>query len=251
MSASFVFTTMGTMVSLQAAEPLPREAEDAVLTAFVEYDERFSLWKPESEGARFARREISLAETSDAFTDVYNQAVSWRLATGGAFTPHRPDGQVDLSGIVKALAIAAAGDALEALGVPNWCLNAGGDVLTEGTQADGSPWVVGIVDPQDRQQLFSQFETRSGRRAVATSGTAERGEHVWRIGADDTFVQVTVCAEDIVTADVLATAILAGGPALITRSEELADIDVLACTASDRIWASAAFRKGVTLQPVA
>ena len=243
MTGPFVFVAMGTVVSVTSVAPLSRSVEDAVLTAFAEYEDRFSLYRPDAEGARFARREMSLAECSTPFRDVYDQAVIWRAATGGAFTPHRPDGAVDLSGIVKGLAVAAAGRALDAHGVADWCLNAGGDVLTSGSVPDGQPWVVGVVDPAERAALVSQVVTGPGRRAVATSGTGERGEHVWRIGADATFEQVTVVAADIVTADVLATAILAGGPAMLDRAHDLDDIDVLASSTDGRFWASKAFRR--------
>ncbi|MFV0428572.1 MAG: FAD:protein FMN transferase [Arachnia sp.] len=241
MSLPLVFEAMGTAVSLRTASGLPDEAATAVRDAFRVLEDRFSLWLPTSEASRLARREITLTHTSREFRSVYDQAVSWREATRGAFTPHRPDGTVDLSGIVKALAIRDSGRALAQAGIHDWCLNAGGDVLVDGAQASGEPWVVGIVDPQQREAMLSQFVSSPGRRAVATSGTAERGEHVWRVGADDTFVQVSVCAADIVSADVLATAILAGGPATLELAQDLADIDVLACTPGERIWASAAF----------
>ncbi|WP_232547075.1 FAD:protein FMN transferase [Propioniciclava soli] len=241
MGAPFVFAAMGTVISLHSARPVPRATQDAVLTAFATLEDRFSLWRPDTEAARFARGELALPETTEAFRQVYDEAVTWRLATGGAFTPHRPDGVVDLSGIVKAIALRDAGAVLRAEGLTDWCLNAGGDVVASGHRASGEPWVVGIVDPLDRSQLFTEFQMGPERWAVATSGTAERGEHVWRLGADDTFVQVTVCARDIVTADVLATAILAGGPEALARAQELDDIDVLACSAGERVWASAVF----------
>lgn len=237
----FVFTAMGTVVSVHTALPLAREAEDAVLEAFAVYEDRFSLYRPETEASGFARREFTLRQASPQFQAVYTEAVLWRGRTDGAFTPHRPDGVVDLSGVVKALAIQAAGEALGAHGVQNWCLNAGGDVLTDGVQADGSDWMVGIVDPDDRAAVLTQVPTAVGRRAVATSGLAERGDHVWRLGSDDTFRQVTVCAADIVTADVLATAILAGGPSTLHRVQGRFDIDVLACGRDIQLWASPAF----------
>lgn len=238
---TFVHVAMGTVVSTVTHEPLPDAARAALRDAFEDLEARFSLWRPETEGARFARRELPLRAASPEFRAVYDEAVSWRLRTGGAFTPHRPDGQVDLSGIVKALGIRAAAEALDVHGVRDWCLNAGGDVLVRGVDADGAPWVVGIVDPDDRTALFTQFETHPGRRAVATSGLAERGDHVWRLGADAMFSQVTVCAADIVTADVLATAILAGGPGTLELAQRNHDIDVLAAGADGRFWASPVF----------
>lgn len=239
---TFVFAAMGTVVSVQSHVPLERSTEDALLAAFAVLEDMFSLYRPDTEASRFAHREVALRDTSPEFRQVYNAAVGWRALTEGAFTPHRPDGVVDLSGIVKALAIADAGRALEEGGVRDWCINAGGDVLTAGVDAVGAPWVAGVVDPDDRAALVSQAVTGPGRRAVATSGVAERGEHVWRIGADATFCQVTVVAEDIVTADVLATAILAGGPTMLERAHRLADVEVLAWTFGGDAWASPAFR---------
>lgn len=236
----FVFEAMGTVISITAAG-IPAELQDAIREAFERLEERFSLYRPHTEAARVARRELLVRHTTPEYRSVYDAAIDWRTRTDGAFTPHRPDGAIDLSGIVKALAIAETAELLDAAGLTGWCVNAGGDVAVSGTQADGRPWVVGIVDPDDRTALLSQYEA-SGRRAVATSGIAERGEHVWRAAADATFTQVTVVADDIVTADVLATAILAGGPAMLERAQARWQIEVLACAADGRCWATPAFR---------
>ena len=117
-----------------------------------------------------------MADASVKFRDAFALAERWRMDTEGAFTPHRPDGSIDLAGVIKAQAIQESGEALRWHGATAWCLNAGGDVLTVGVQADGRPWVVGIVDPADRQALLSQFTCSSRHPAVATSGVAERGE---------------------------------------------------------------------------
>lgn len=240
-AAPFVFEAMGTVVSVTAAGGVPDHTRARLRDAFERLEQRFSLYRPDAEGARVARREVPLRQASQEYRAAYEIALDWRELTDGAFTPHRPDGNVDLSGIVKAMAIEEAGSILDADGL-DWLVNAGGDVLASGRQLDGRPWVVGIVDPDDRTKLFSQYTCQGGRRAVATSGIAERGEHVWRTGADATFQQVTVVAEDIVTADVLATAILAGGPGTLERVQDRWSIEVLACAADGRCWATPAFR---------
>lgn len=240
-TAPFVFEAMGTMVSVTAGDGVPHLTQARLREAFEELEERFSLYRPHTEGARVARRELLVPHASAEFRAVFDAAVDWRELTEGAFTPHRPDGAIDLSGIVKALAIGAAAEILDADGA-DWCINAGGDVLVSGRRPGGGEWVVGIVDPDDRAALLSQYASPGGRRAVATSGTAERGEHVWRTGADDTFHQVSVVADDIVTADVLATAILAGGPDTLERVQDRWTIEVLACAAGDRCWATPSFR---------
>ena len=207
-----VFQAMGTAVSLAG------EIDDAALAeirdAFEELEQRFSLYRPDSEASRLARRELVLTQASAPMREAYELAATWRSRTGGAFTPHRPDGVIDLSGVVKALAIRRAGEILDAHGSSHWCVNAGGDILTRTGEAR-PPWVIGVVDPADRTQLLTQFTATPELRAFATSGIAERGEHIWRIGtwdADaDPFVQVSVAAADIVTADVLATAVVSGG----------------------------------------
>jgi thiamine biosynthesis lipoprotein len=63
---------------------------------------------------------------------------------------------------------------------------------------------------------------------MATSGTAERGEHIWRRTETDTsFRQATVLASDIMTADVLATTIIAGGQTALDHATAAFDIAVL------------------------
>lgn len=242
MAADLVFEAMGTVVSVRVAGGVPDALARSVAAAFADLEGRFSLYRPESEAAAVARREALVRHASPEFRRVYDLALDWRERTDGAFTPHRPDGVIDLSGLVKALAIEAASRVLDAAGADCWSVNAGGDVLLSGAQPDGRPWVVGIVDPDDRASLLSQYASPGGRRAVATSGTAERGEHVWRTGADATFRQVTVVADDIVTADVLATAILAGGPDALAHAQDGYPIEVLACAADGGLWASSAFR---------
>lgn len=241
MSARLVFPTMGTMAALVTPGPLPRATQDAVVASFAAHDRRFSLWIPGSEGARFARRELRLAQASDAFRAAYDEAIRWRFVTAGAFTPRRPDGVVDLSGVVKALAMDAAGALLDASGAGAWCLDVGGDVLVAGAPSGGA-WRAGVVDPHDRRAVLAALELGPGRRALATSGTAERGEHVWRLGADDRFCQVSVVADDIVTADVWATAVLAGGLETLQDAAARPGIEVLACGAQGEFWSTEAFR---------
>jgi len=180
--------------------PIGTATAEAVESALRELDERFSLYREDSEASAIGRDRSLIRSASESYRDMYWDAVAWLAATGGAFTPHRPDGVVDLSGVVKARAIEAAGDVLVAHGHLDWCLNAGGDVLVSGAQASGEPWSVGIVDPDDRGQLWSRIDTHPGRMAVATSGVQERGEHVWRMVSENTFTQVTVWASPVFTA---------------------------------------------------
>ncbi|MDR6171517.1 FAD:protein FMN transferase [Curtobacterium sp. SORGH_AS_0776] len=229
------FETMGTVVSLRGATP---EAASEVRAVFAGYDHRYSLYDPSSVLSRVADGSVRLADTPSEVRDVYALALDWRERTGGAFTPHRPDGVIDLSGVVKALAIRDAGAVLDAAsGGGDWMVNAGGDVLVRGHHRGDDPWSVGVVDPAHRDTVVGVVRLAAPRRAVATSGTAERGEHIWR-RATPTFVQATVIADDIVTADVLATAVVAGDEDDLRRLTSDAGVDVLAFAADGTVWAT-------------
>ncbi|WP_026851046.1 FAD:protein FMN transferase [Glaciibacter superstes] len=201
---------MGTVASLIFDQRRPDTSIlRAVEALFYEDDKRFSLYRRESEISRIARGELSLIASSAEFRDAYELAAEWRLLSYGAFTPERPDGTLDLSGIVKALSIDKARLALERNGISNVIVDVGGDALAMGTHR-GAPWAAGIVDPLNRSRLLCSVPLEGGDCAIATSGTSERGEHIWSAHPSP-YRQVTVLAQDIITADVLATAILAGG----------------------------------------
>nr|WP_104128056.1 FAD:protein FMN transferase [Cryobacterium sp. Y57] len=223
---------MGTVVSLRLgdfAAAVDCAAVEAVETVFRRWDERFSLYREDSELSRIARGDIRLTEASKSLRTCYALALDWRERTQGVFTPHRADGVIDLSGVVKALAIAEAGAVLTVSSPANWSINAGGDVLVGGN-AGHPEWVVAIVDPGNRSEVIANVPLGYLLRAVATSGSAERGEHIWTAlnGEPSPFRQVSVFAADIVTADVLATAIVAGGESTLNEMTERFAVDALA-----------------------
>jgi thiamine biosynthesis lipoprotein len=220
---------MGTTVSLTCPGLAPGpDGLGGVVAAFTTFDDTFSLYKDRSELSAVARGDLKLTQASPAVKNVYARATGWRTHTAGAFTAHRPDGVVDLNGIVKALAIQAAAEFLHSKKYEDWCLNVGGDVLTFGLQATGAPWTVGIIDPNDRSAILCAVDLRPDRPAIATSGSAERGDHIWAGGdAANTFQQVTVMAETIEIADVLATAIVSGGQNTLDVVTAHFEIDVL------------------------
>ncbi|MDI3213909.1 FAD:protein FMN transferase [Arthrobacter sp. AL12] len=255
---------MGTVISLALPAGAARDGGDvldgataAVERVFAGLDATFSLYRPDSEASRMARGEGTLRDASAAFRGRFADATGWRLLTDGFFTPERPDGVLDLSGIIKGYAIDQAASALKCAGIEDWCLNAGGDVLVSGSPAPGagSRWLAGIVDPQDRGSLLSGFSLGGAGRfsALATSGTAERGNHIWRAGTDRAgggraglgppdFRQVSVAAADILTADVLATAVVAGGRRMLDRATDSWDVEVLAVRGNGELLATQGFR---------
>ena len=243
------FESMGTVVSVRlgkSAQAIESPARESVAMAgaqqaFDELNERFSLYQESSEISRIARGEILLSASSEPMRDAYAQALLWREATHGVFTPHRPDGVLDLSGTIKAQAIADAGVAIEACGFESFSINAGGDILTH-CASKTDTWSTGIVDPQACSELLSVVELTPEFAAMATSGSAERGDHIWaRVGVTKDFLQATVIARDIITADVCATAIIAGGQETLDHLTANFEIAVLVVKADGELLANARF----------
>jgi thiamine biosynthesis lipoprotein len=80
--------------------------------------------------------------------------------------------RIGFGGIGKGYAADKAKFLLQEKGVQSGVVNASGDLATWGTQPDGKPWTVGIVNPYARFQPFSYLEI--GDMAIATSGNYEK-----------------------------------------------------------------------------
>ncbi|MEJ2579714.1 MAG: FAD:protein FMN transferase, partial [Kineosporiaceae bacterium] len=115
--------------------------------------------------------------------------------------------------LVKGWAVQRAARHLAACPGHDHLLIAGGDLTLGCRRTDTPDWRVGVEDPRDRSRLLLSLPLRAG--AVATSGSAARGEHI----VDPTtgaqahgLASVTVFGPELVWADVYATAAFARGP---------------------------------------
>jgi thiamine biosynthesis lipoprotein len=108
-------------------------------------------------------------------------------------------------------------------------LNVGGDVAWRAAGSLGGR-LCGISDPDDPGTLLGAVPLGADWSAAATSGTSERGEHIRRIDRLARIRQATVLAPDVVTADVLATAVVAGGEEQLLEASAREGVDVLAVT---------------------
>jgi thiamine biosynthesis lipoprotein len=177
-----------------------------------EVDARFSPFRPDSEAARFGRGELTTGQLSADLVDVLGLSERYEASTSGAFRARIGERPLDLCGVVKGWAVQRMADGLRAAGARNFCLNAGGDVVTEGEPEPGTPWRVGIRHPLRSDRLCATFAV--GSAAVATSGGYERGAHILdgRTGLPARgLLSVTVLAPDLTTADIAATAAVALG----------------------------------------
>jgi thiamine biosynthesis lipoprotein len=183
-------------------------------------EEVFSLWL-DSPMARLSRGEAEVDDCPPAVGQVLAECERYREETGGFFDARRPGGGLDPTGIVKAWAVVRASRRLDGLGAAGWMVGASGDVVVSGTGDDGGPWRVGVADPRragDPQAgpVVDVIALGGGaaHRALATSGTAQHGQHVWnpKTGVREAaVVQASVAGADLVECDAWATAIVAGG----------------------------------------
>jgi thiamine biosynthesis lipoprotein len=80
--------------------------------------------------------------------------------------------RIGFGGIGKGYAADRAKAVMMEAGIANGIVNAAGDLTVWGTQADGSPWTVGIADPDKRSLPFASIQLTNS--SVATSGTYEK-----------------------------------------------------------------------------
>jgi len=210
---------MGTAVTFDVRfddEQLRAPATSA-LAAAVEWlhwvDRTFTTYDESSYVSLVARGEICLSDCPPEVGEVVALCESYRDETDGWFDPWAGPAGFDPSGLVKGWSVQRASDMLLAAGFDRHCVNGGGDVVARGRPADASAWGIGIIDPFDSASL--RLAVRAVDEAVATSGVAQRGQHVWRRDGTPAagLASVTVVDGDLTRADVLATAALALGDA--------------------------------------
>jgi thiamine biosynthesis lipoprotein len=152
----------------------------AIVDSLQEADRVFSTYRDDSEISRINRAELELDDACDAVREVLALADCATQASGGAFDVWRPDPSgspfLDPSGVVKGWAVDRAAAVLRDLDDTDSCLAAGGDMVCRTVVSGAEPWRIGIEDPQEPRQLLGILPLANG--AVATSGTAHRGQHL-------------------------------------------------------------------------
>ena len=184
---------------------------DQVFNYFRSIDQRFSPYIKTSEVTRInhtrdisnpsadMRHIIELAEQAKQQTDDYFDI--WHK---GTFDP---------SGIVKGWSIQQAADLVVKAGQTDFYIEAGGDLMTGGHNDDGDLWRVGIRNPFNREENVKVLQISN--IAVATSGTAIRGQHIYNPHKPaetlDEVISLTVVGPLICDTDCFATAAFAMG----------------------------------------
>lgn len=249
---------MGTTFIFQIADSdddaKTADTVEVACTILDDADHMFSLYKPESEVSLLNSGELSWGEASTTQIDVKQQVDKWMSITEGYFNPVSPEGVYDPSGLVKTWATKNAAIYLEANGYRDFTINAGGDIYI-GPNVSTFPLTrVGLsnlkpISSKDAAVNMVLDLEGTDFRAVATSGSAERGEHIWAGKSSEApkeFVQATVAALDILTADIWATALIAGGLEALHLFESKVDPLIavaMVTTANGKIISTAGFSK--------
>ncbi len=134
---------------------------------------------------------------------------------------------LDLCGIAKGHALDRMAASLVALGIPDFLIELGGEVIARGRHPDGRDWLVAVEQPGT---TTAQRIVRPSGLALATSGHSANGHPRRRLShiidpltarpAANGLAAVTVLAPNAERADALATALLVMGP---ERGPDLAE----------------------------
>lgn len=215
---------MGTVFSVRVVTDArggreQRTVEQATAAFFDEMSElerTFSPFRDDSDVSRIRRGELDIASADARVGMVAAACEAAETATAGRFSANWRGG-FDPTGYVKgwSVDVAAARHLEPLLQVPGTCalgVNAGGDVRVWSSAEASWTWRVGIADPDRRGAILAAVELTSG--AVATSGTAERGDHIIDPASGRPVRgtrSATVVGADLATADVWATAAVIAG----------------------------------------
>jgi thiamine biosynthesis lipoprotein len=168
-----------------------------------EVDEKYSPFKKTSEVGKLNRGE----RISKEMEEILRLAQDLKKETKGYFDIKKPDGSIDPSGIVKGWAIKNAADILRQAGYKNFFVDAGGDAEIAGT----FKW--GIRNPFNVKEIVKVLKLSNC--GIATSGTYERGQHIYNPITKEKeikdIVSLTVIGKDVYEADKSSTPAFAMG----------------------------------------
>lgn len=207
-------------VIVEIRDANPKELDIKKVFEYLRWvDESFSPFKKTSEVAKYNRGE----KYSKDLKEILNLAEKTKEEANGYFDVIKPDGLMDPSGIVKGWAIRNGADILKRSGYKKFFVEVAGD-----TEIVGGPWKWGITNPfkkvgSDKKEIVKVLNLKNV--GIATSGTYERGQHIWNPiskSAEITdIVSLTVIGPNVYEADRFATAAFAMGKQGINFIEKL------------------------------
>jgi thiamine biosynthesis lipoprotein len=156
--------------------------------------------------------------------------------------------RIGFGGIGKGYAAERAKAVMQQMGVTSGVVNASGDLTAWGYQPDGSPWTIGIVNPNAAGHIFSYLNVTG--LALATSGNYEkyiiiggkRYSHTInpRTGLPVTGIKsVTILCPNAEIADAMATPVMIMGiRAGLDMIRQMRDIEAILIDDDDVVYTS-------------
>lgn len=209
-----------------------------------------SLWGIGTEGAKVpTQQEIDRARAQTGYKDLIidedNSTVFLSRAGMG----------LDLGGIAKGYGADQTAAKLKALGVESGIINLGGNVFALGNRADGSPWRVGVQNPESQRGEYLGICTVHDQTLV-TSGIYERyleadGKRYHHIidlktgyPVENQLAGVSILSKDSMEADALSTSCFVLGPEKgLHLVESLPDTEIMFITKDKKIMMTEGFAK--------
>lgn len=126
-----------------------------------------------------------------------------------------PATRIDVGGIAKGCVLAEVAGLLDSMGVVQYLVVAGGDIVCRGKRPDSKPWLIGVQHPRNAEEYLATLPIKSGH-SVVTSGDYERYKivdgkryhHIFNTYTGQTCREnqsVTIYGPDPVVVDVLST----------------------------------------------
>ncbi|MEO8711175.1 MAG: FAD:protein FMN transferase [Parafilimonas sp.] len=156
--------------------------------------------------------------------------------------------RIGFGGIGKGYAAEKAKYIMQSMGIESGIVNASGDLTVWGFQPDGTPWTIGIVNPNMAGEIFSYMTVTN--MAVATSGNYEKYVMINgkkyshtinpRTGLPVTGIKsVTILTTNAEIADAMATPVMIMGiEAGLHMINQMKDIEAIIIDDNDQIYKS-------------
>jgi thiamine biosynthesis lipoprotein len=212
--ATRVEHVMGMPVVVDVRDEHARDGHlDALFVWLRVVDATFSTFREDSDISLLNRGELARDDLEPEVRVVLDRCERLKLETGGYFDASAAaPGRIDPSGLVKGWSVERGARILDGLGLSNYAINAGGDIVVRGGARPDPRWRVGIRHPLRSDAVAAVLELTD--LAVATSGAYERGDHVldpFTRRPPSAVLSVTVVGPDLGQADAYATAAFAMG----------------------------------------
>lgn len=145
-----------------------------------------------------------------------------------------PQMKLDVGAVAKGFAAEKIGELLDDKGISGYVLNFGGNVRTVGSQDDGSPWRVGVEDPDSPDSASYTATLALSGQSLVTSGIYRRSYTVDGVSYHhiidpktlmpaDRYKSVSIVCKDSALGDALSTALFSmsveDGKNLISKLE--------------------------------